>query len=146
MHDRPHQSDVTRADVFQPYTFPESSISHLLCSKQFFFEASRVWTANKIFTCDNLPTILACMSDVQSVDRQVLQHITEIRLGCVYGRIELVGHYLPKLAHVSVVMFPSHLELNDGELAAWEDDFTDADLANIDWVSLVRDGVQIGTG
>lgn len=121
----------------QAATFPESSLSHLLCNKQFFFEASRVWAASKVVTCEDSSVFQECMGHFQSMDLQVLQHITEIRFTSTifdFGARQ-IQRYIPRLARLSVRLLPRQLELENSTKICWEDDFTDAELAKVPLVS-----------
>lgn len=117
--------------------FPESSVGHLLSiNKQFFYEAVEIWTASKLIACDDARILHECMGHSRSVDRQVLQHIKEIKLSswacCGADALTLL---LPKLVRVSVRICPASIGGNvDSDIgfegkALWSDSFTDADLA-----------------
>lgn len=98
-------------------------------------EAAAIWTASKVFQFSWSHTLTVCLGHAESMDRQVLQYITEVHISSTLfcGDVEDMKRNLPKLVRVSVPLHPQDIELTDShghDKFAWEDDFTDAELAS----------------
>lgn len=76
-----------------------------------------------------------------SMDRQVLQHVTTIDIKSLMGPDNSLSRHFPRLARVSVGLDIEKIEINEGggfRKVAWEDNFTDAELASNPSVSRIE--------
>ncbi|CZT15374.1 uncharacterized protein RCC_01238 [Ramularia collo-cygni] len=122
---------------FVPSKFPECSISHLCCiNKQYFLEAARIWAATKVFQCEYLSLFMECLGSPDSLARQVLQYITEVKLISWYGyTLTRLARSLPRLACVTICLrtcdLVEPLDSDGFHRSIWEDELTDAEFASV---------------